>query len=363
MKLKKIRNALLVVLTLALVSATTVAITWALATKDISPVTNKFTSNPEIKLEFQEPTFDAKTWGEERTPTDSSVPTGATTNDWPTGSDAPAKPELPDGSTIDIPDNLGYNKARKYTSESIIPKNPQLRNSTNVTFTTDNYQQNGTTSDEWVALKVKYSLTVTASTFKATSGNTGTGDDKSDPILVEAFTPTGTLVFDTYDDFSHAIASVGYIPAGATAANKALDKALDDQRIGTTGDTWRDISDGKGTLFMYNRKLTTASDATRKTDTLFDCVRINEMTQKWVKSGEATPELYYVFELRGKIGESTVGVLGNSGSYQTVYMQNLPDFDISMSGYAVQGDNLYLPGTSGQTDFADDALKTFASKN
>ena len=33
MKLKKIRNALLVVLTLALVSATTVAITWAVKTK------------------------------------------------------------------------------------------------------------------------------------------------------------------------------------------------------------------------------------------------------------------------------------------------------------------------------------------
>ena len=57
MKLKKIRNALLVVLTLALVSATTVAITWAYVNQGLGTKDNKFTNSDKINIDITEPNW------------------------------------------------------------------------------------------------------------------------------------------------------------------------------------------------------------------------------------------------------------------------------------------------------------------
>ena len=186
MKLKKLRNALLVVLALALVSATTVAITWATVTgKNLSnQKENNFTNNPEIGLEFQEPTFDTITWGNERPGGDNEgVPTG----------DIPAadQPVLPNGDPITDGSELGYNMAQKYTPEMRIPKNPQLRNSTGKksdgtfesVFATENMAQNDATSDEWVALAVEYTLNIPSTGVYVASTTPAGANSQSNPIV------------------------------------------------------------------------------------------------------------------------------------------------------------------------------------
>ena len=96
MKLKKIRNALLVVLTLALVSAASVAITFAL-TDTMNTITNELTSK-SIAVQLSEQKWDG-------------VPgTGETDLQLPT-------------------ENLGETKANGYQLNTVIPKNPSLYNS------------------------------------------------------------------------------------------------------------------------------------------------------------------------------------------------------------------------------------------
>ena len=369
MKLKKIRNALLVVLALALVSATTVAITWAAVTGkklDNTPE-NKFTNNPEIGLEFQEPTFDSLTWGVDRTKNndgdDTNVPSSGTLTN---------KPVLPNGETIDSAPELGYNIARRYIAGQTIPKNPQLRNSTDVTFETTNYDQNETTSDEWVAMTVKYSLTIPeANVFRAAQDNEGTGS-KTNPIMAEAITAlTGdylgeTITFENYGQFVNAIASVMYIPTDAVGNARNLENAQSGHRTESGDYAWTDISESGegGTVWMYKHKLCSAadyaadqdlgSDATGKvneTTTLFDCVKINDVSQEWVDTGAGYLGLIQLYELH-------IEGLDESGDDfdQTIYVTALPEFRIDLAGYAVQGDNVAYGD-------ADDVLKKFiASK-
>ncbi|MDD6396209.1 MAG: hypothetical protein PUB37_08555 [Firmicutes bacterium] len=122
MKLKKIKNTLLVVLTLALVSVASVAITYALVENSLGSATNEFT-NETISVQLSE-----VKWDGEMGPND-------------TDADVPA-----DGQK-------GRDMAQSYSAGQSIPKNPKLSNTsdTSATATTD--------PQEWVAIKATYSAT------------------------------------------------------------------------------------------------------------------------------------------------------------------------------------------------------------
>lgn len=115
MKLKKIRNAFLFVLTLALVSAAAVAITYALGTS-MGNAENTFTSEPNIDVEISEVDFDNSTGFGENTHPDTY--------------------------------ELGEVKAQKYYPAATIPKNPKLTN----TSTEANA--------EWVAMTLEYQVKI-----------------------------------------------------------------------------------------------------------------------------------------------------------------------------------------------------------
>lgn len=344
MKLKKIRNALLVVLTLALVSATTVAITWAVKTKVAlnDPKTNEFTNNPNIGLQFRELTFDTLPFGTDRTDSDGNVPkSGGLTDD--------QKPTLPNGTKISDAKDLGYNMARSYSKNDYIPKNPQLRNSTNTQNADDgsnpfnsSNELNGSTSDEWVALGVKYTLKIPATVYEKNDSNTdhnGSAPDDDHAIVVKTISAGtsntayagATVTFDNYTDFTTAIATVGYVKDDAT--NRALSDATPGVRTtsNATDKNWTDISSNKGTLFMYNKKVA----QNEVTDTLFDTVHINNVEQKYVKAGSGYLNLYQL-----TITANTSAATDNQLTNKVIYVSALPQFEIDLKGYAVQADNV-----------------------
>ena len=142
MKLKKIRNALLVVLSLALVSAATVAITWAAATQNKldDKKDNTFTNNPNIAVSIKEDTFDGLDWDEPRQ--DDGEPKDA---------------------NVSSDSALGFNIAQSYSPGTNVPKNPKLKNSTKTAasqfVTSGHYKPSTVTSNEWVAMTLKYTMT------------------------------------------------------------------------------------------------------------------------------------------------------------------------------------------------------------
>lgn len=342
MKLKKIRNALLVVLTLALVSATTVAITWAAKTKVelADDKTNEFTNNPNIGLQFRELTFDTLPFGTDRTDSDGNVPkSGNLTDD--------QKQTLPDGSQITTAAGLGYNMARSYAADDYIPKNPQLRNSTNTQTASDgtspfdtNNVLNGSTSNEWVALGVKYTLKIPATVYKKSDNNAahdGSAADDEHAISVTQVSAGNsnttyagdTVTFDNYTDFTTAIATVGYCPS-----DEALSASTTGIRAGTTegSETWKDIStDTKGTLYMYNKIV----PQNGVTTTLFDTVHINNVAQKFVNTGSGVLKLYEL-----TITAKTSAATDNQLDREVIYVSTLPQFEIDLKGYAIQADNV-----------------------
>ena len=123
MKLKKIRNALLVVLTLALVSATAVAVTWAYTEGNFGSAENTFT-NEDIAAELTEWEWDG----------DKSTVDSTSTH------------QINDKTTS----TLGMNIAKSYSPSQTIPKNPSI---SNISDTSEN-----STDDpkEWVAMTVRY---------------------------------------------------------------------------------------------------------------------------------------------------------------------------------------------------------------
>ena len=121
MKLKKIRNALLVVLTLALVSATAVAVTWAYTEDSFKNAENTF-GNEEISAKLTEQKWDG---------------------DKPT----PETPALPENF------KYGQNLATSYSPEMHIPKNPSITN-----ISDPDHKTNAEPS-EYVAMTVRYYVT------------------------------------------------------------------------------------------------------------------------------------------------------------------------------------------------------------
>ena len=156
MKLKKIRNAFLFVLTLALVSAAAVAITYALGTS-MGNAQNTFTSEPNIDVEISEVDFDNSTgYGE---------------------------------TTHTAPYELGQDKAQKYYPTATIPKNPKLTN-------TSDEPANGETNDEWVAMTVEYKVKINSTWY------TYPGYTEFKSALASVYT-SAELEFNTTDWKAH----------------------------------------------------------------------------------------------------------------------------------------------------------------
>lgn len=145
MKLKKIRKALLVVLTLALVSATAVAVTWAFTEAKLTGKDNEF-HNEDISAELTEWEWDGK----------------------PSSVDSDPSHTITSGTPT-----LGEELAKSYSPEMTIPKNPSISNISDTSAT-------GTEPTEWVAMTVRYYLI--------------DGEDK--------------YYFSGYTDFAKAIATV-----------------------------------------------------------------------------------------------------------------------------------------------------------
>lgn len=156
MKLKKIKNTLLVVLTLALVSVASVAITYALVESSLGSAENTFT-NEEISVQLSEVAWD-RTKG-------------------------------PNDTDADVPEDgkNGQAMALSYSAGQSIPKNPKLSNISDTS--------NGATTDpqEWVAIKATYSATVVVD---------------------------GTSTTYTYDNYSDFLAATGaQVHSAVTNAN------------------------------------------------------------------------------------------------------------------------------------------------
>ena len=338
MKLKKIRNALLVVLTLALVSATTVAITWAATSAKFAPKENNFTNNPLIDLQFQELTFDNIPWGGERgSGPQEGVPEGSS---WGEGV---TPPTLPNGDPVDKPDDLGFNQAKHYVAGQYIPKNPELKNNSSTKMTSKTtgiggtgYEVNGTSSDEWVALGVKYSLTIPNTALVVDTTKDNTNKDGSTPAKaynVKAVSDAKTINFASYTQFANTIATVRTVNGSgnldASGTTDGIRKPASTPEKGD--DKWHDISSGNGTLYMYDTILTDGED----TETLFDCVKINDIgtgigqiKQAWTTTDNGTTTVrYYV------ISDPT-------DSNKLYFVSALPEFKIELTGYAVQADNI-----------------------
>lgn len=260
MKLKKIKNALFVVLTLALVAAASVAITWALTKNDITALDNLL-DNAKLETEISESKWDG---------TKGTVETGTA----PTGND------------------LGQNIADKYTlSTGNIPKNPSITNPN----TTGN-------ADEYVAMKA---------VFKVKLSVGGTRDSEWREM--------------TMDQFTTAFATI-----------KKEDGTKGDTN-GTAGlnDGWSTADVTKGTktatVFYYGNATTPAFTKLAKgamtSKPVFDYVQIDPT--KIVLQSEGT--------YAGKYKIDNV-FTSETGDY--LYMDDLPDFDIVLTGFAVQADNI-----------------------
>lgn len=237
MKSKKIKNTLLVVLTLAIVAAASVAITFAAVSANLGSAENTF-SNDEITVEISEQKWDG-------TPGTGETNLNITT------------------------EKLGKTIAQSYSSEMIIPKNPMLTNISETAGTV------GGDPKIWVAIKATY-----------------TAEIKVDGVTTE-YTYTGSL-------FEQAIAKL-YTGEDKDTATEGL------------GTGWSANSDK--TVFYYADTVANRNSTNR----LFDFVKINAIE----------PEASGTYAGKYKI-------LAPNGS--NLYADELPEFHITLKGYAVQYD-------------------------
>lgn len=343
MKQQKFKSALLVMLTLVLVSATAVAITWATTDgKGTNVKKNTFVNTPNIALQLAEDTWNGQDFG--------SVDTVA-----PTGTDSITTPIT--STAFAHNDDLGENKAKAYNAGDLIDKNPCLKNSTTSTHDTDYIRDPSETSgqvtyDEWVGMSVKYEIKMPATVYGPAAGNTGTGAEAT-PLSVTALganNATGAnefigkwLTFDSYTNFSAALATVRKGTSASNTDGFNLGNGTD-SAAGAHNGQWTEYSSGNKTFFVYNNKI--AQD--KRTNTLFDFVKINEFASGadgyiYATAGGSAVRLYKI-----NIKGATYTYTDNNSVQQTatvdtdnyVYISQLPEFKITLKGYAVQGDNV-----------------------
>lgn len=182
MKLKKIRNALLVVLTLALVSATTVAITWAYLNSTFTEAKNTFTNNETINIDITEPDWAGEIeTGKEYTEANGYNPGDAVTSGITKGTNNGAK--LADG----------------YYEGLDIPKDPRITNTSNPNTTDADVKA---ASTEIIGAKLQYVVK----------------DDSTE------------YVYPSYGDFKDSVATVKFSTSKTDDYNTAW-AAFDDTKL------------------------------------------------------------------------------------------------------------------------------------
>lgn len=359
---KNTRRALLAVLTLATVSVSAAAITWALNLgEDDFGTRNTFTNNPKIALRLAEPLWDAQPYDSDGN--GDVIPALETGHDhFDIGA---ADPETEKGQYVEdptttppvskTPSELGRNLAQDYRSGSVIPKNPSLKNTSenddDDTARADHFtgSKNGNVSRaEWVAIGIDYRMNVPGTIYylKDTQpdGADGSADHRYDVVRTDsAYIAGKTVDYVSRAAFARALAEPNSASGRIAAATPSVE-----------AETWTDISTGgKGTLYMYNRKLVRNAN----TNTLFDTVTVRNFTSApdriYAIDSNGKDLILYRIDLQDAVYyrngtpenaengvRTSVYDIGNAERY--IYVETLPGFAINLNGYAVQGDALEI---------------------
>ena len=302
MKLKKIRNALLVVLTLALVSATTVALTWAYVNKTLTEAENTFTNNENIALDITEPDWDGEIKeGKEYTPANNYNPGDAVTTGITKGKN--------DGKTL----------ADSYYPGLDIPKDPRITNISNPT-TTDNAVK--AASQEIIGANLQFIVKDGATEY----------------------------AYPSYDAFKKNIATVKYSASKTPGYNATWAKFSDDDDLNlyftkTVG--WKGQTDHIFDWVTIN-PVNSEDVGAGKTYTTLNDVPVDDVDGIYTDGTNYSVKVY----------DKTLN--NGAGGYKRIQLTKLPDFDIKIKGYAVQSQPFGLEdGASiASNDDAKNALKS-----
>lgn len=270
MKSKKIKNALLVTISLALVAAASVAVTWAAVYvgSEMTKRENTLKSG-ELEEKLDEPWY---------TFTDHDNNTYTSDN-------------LPDGypDTVITSKKKGEDIASAYNANTLIPKNPTLWNTK-------------ANSNEFVAMGVRYTVTFGNQTYTDAAGTTAaTTLIFQDPDHGSSSTNVGKYVFDNIAELYKTDTVSG------TCADWTQDSTYPD-------------------LYYYEKALVNSGTDVATGNPLFSYVKIKNLTPN--ANG------FYVIPV---------------SSSQTYYTKTLPQFKISLKGYAVDANSFADNVTSATT--------------
>jgi len=341
MKLKKLRNALLVVLTLALVSATAVAATWAVVNHASNNSKENTFTTPNLALEIGEDKWDAKDYG-----SDTAVePTSGGTHD--------GKIELPyskDGNNpiYMAPDELGESLAQKYNPDQAIVKNPSLKNTSDVA--TPTAFMSGITNNEWVGMKVDYRVKAydgSAYTLYKISGtgedavaelinNTEFVDSNHNETLTTGTSNTKWYSFPSRSAFETAIAQLSDTAVVDDPYSNSLEYAA--PAASNTANTWV-TNDPNGQKFYYTSVISPEGNTYGEGNVALPCTTTNLFEYVHIKKDWTSTEA------KIKTGETVATAKTTFYEIMTVngtkyYATSLPEFDIVLKGYAVQADEV-----------------------
>ena len=308
MKSKKIKNALLVTISLALVAAASVAITWAAVFVGDSLQTKENTlTNDDLTIDLDETWFQFK---DHAGSTYASDPESSLPSDYP--------------KTVITSKKKGEDIATAYNVGTLVPKNPKIWNEK-------------ASSNAMVALGLKY-------TVNFVNGKTWSDSGKETAVAGDA------LVFDDYSAATNAVADLDGKYVFENIAELQKSTASDPYHatganLGTGSTLWtQDVT--YPNLYYYNTSLPREATAGAANDVstetaLFDYVQIKNITMVnglYKIQVKESPETYY-------------------------YTSQLPVFKISLKGYAVDAnsfaDTTHAAGTAiPQTTDSKTALST-----
>ena len=270
MKSKKIKNTFLAFISLALVAAASVAVTWALV--DVgSEITKKVNTQKsgELNVALDEPWF---------TFTEHTGTENYTSDNLP--------PDYPDA--VITSKKKGEDIASAYNANTLIPKNPTLWNTK-------------ANSKEFVAMGVRYTVVFGAQTYSDATGTTAV---------------TGSAL--TFQDPDHGTSAQN---RGKYVFDQIAELYKSNNTAGTCDDWTQDTaSTGGGTaypnLYYYNKALVNSGTDVSTGNPLFQYVKIKGLTTN-------TNGLYAI-----QVNSNT-----------TYYTKTLPQFKISLKGYAVDANS------------------------
>ena len=237
MRLKTLKNALLVTLSMALIGAASVAITYAAVHESFGEASNSFVGDKGINATLTEVNWDGIAGNGDST--------GYTSND----------------------PRLGQNIAKSYIPGVAIPKDPKVNNTSSEAIS------------EYVGIKASYTANAVPSTGSSTVEYT----------------------YYTKTQFETAIAQL-----------------CKDATTPGISDNWE--ANTAGTHFYYKNEVAQGSASTP----VFTHVKVNAFTK-----GTDTNANYYVLKTYSSASDTT-------GS--DVYIKDLPQFKIQLTGYAISAD-------------------------